>query len=101
MTPKTSKYINMKWIPPTTNAVERLFSRLKIVFSDRRKNLLPRHLELILTIVANRNLWDIDDCTKIFNAQNTASQDEDDQLLDSEEEHHNNEEAEDIEDVVV
>ena len=35
----SSKYINLKWIPPTSNMVERLFSRMKIIFADRRKSM--------------------------------------------------------------
>ena len=42
----------------TTNMVERLFSRAKIVMTDLRKSMTPRHLELIMFLRLNRHLWD-------------------------------------------
>jgi hypothetical protein len=41
----------------TTNIVERLFSRAKIVLSDLRNRMTPRHLEDVLYLRVNRNLW--------------------------------------------
>jgi len=65
--PGESKYINLAWIPPTTNHVERFFSRLKLVFSDRRKSLLPKHLEAVLYLLINRDLWDVREVNDILN----------------------------------
>ena len=39
------------------NIVERLFSRAKIVLSDLRNRMTPRHLEDFLYLQVNRHLW--------------------------------------------
>jgi len=52
-----TRYINIDWIPPTSNLCERLFSRAKLVFSERRQRLLPKNLEIVLFLKLNRNLW--------------------------------------------
>ncbi|ETN03990.1 hypothetical protein PPTG_15353 [Phytophthora nicotianae INRA-310] len=54
----TSSRENLKWIPPTSNDVERLFSRAGIVFSRLRRSLNPMTLETILFLQFNRSLWD-------------------------------------------
>ena len=36
------KYIDLTWIPATSNACERLFSRAKIIFDDYRQSMTPR-----------------------------------------------------------
>jgi hypothetical protein len=41
-------YGDLRWIPPTSNACERLFSRCKIIFDDYRKSMLPINLEIVL-----------------------------------------------------
>jgi len=56
-----SKYINLTWIPATSNACERLFSRAKIIFNDYR------HVEILLFLKLNRDLWGMDDVHTIFN----------------------------------
>ena len=53
----TSKCISsVKHLFSTTNIVERLFSRSKIVLSDLRKHMLPRHLEDVLYLRVNHHL---------------------------------------------
>ena len=37
---------------------ERLFSTAKFIFSDLRRSLLPRNLEMQLFLKLNRDLWD-------------------------------------------
>ncbi|KAG2765428.1 hypothetical protein PC116_g21837 [Phytophthora cactorum] len=48
----------MKWVPPTSNDVERLFSRAGIVYSRLRRSLNPMTLETILFLQYNRGMWD-------------------------------------------
>jgi hypothetical protein len=62
----SSKYINLKWIPPTSNMVERLFSRMKIVFADRRKSMYPQTMETIMMLTCNRDAWNVNDVNKIY-----------------------------------
>ena len=52
-----SVYRSVKHVFSTTNIVERLFSRSKIVLSDLRNRMLQRHLEDILYLRVNRHLW--------------------------------------------
>ena len=53
-----SHYGDLKWIPPTSNLAERLFSRVKYVFNDHRKSLLPVNLESRIFLCVNRSFWD-------------------------------------------
>jgi hypothetical protein len=55
-----SAYQNLSWIPATSNIVERLFSKAKLVYSDKRTRLLPKNLEIILYLTCNKDLWDED-----------------------------------------
>lgn len=49
---------DLKWIPPTSNDVERLISRAGIVFSRLRRGMNPATLESVLFLQQNRTLWD-------------------------------------------
>jgi hypothetical protein len=56
---ESSRYIDFGLVTsPTSNIVERLFSKAKLVSTDNRKSLLPRNLESVLFLMANRSLWD-------------------------------------------
>ncbi|KAH9150177.1 hypothetical protein AeNC1_019328 [Aphanomyces euteiches] len=50
-------YMDLKFIPPTSNLVERLFSRAKLVKSDRRMRMLPIHLEMLTFLSSNKRFW--------------------------------------------
>jgi hypothetical protein len=60
-------YQNLSFICPTSNVVERLFSTAKLVFSDLRRSLLPRNLEMLLFLKLNRDLWDLGLVGKVVN----------------------------------
>lgn len=64
---QTGKYPDLSFICPTSNVVERLFSNAKFVFSDLRRSLLPRNLEMFLFLKLNRNLWDLGLVGKVVN----------------------------------
>ena len=53
-----SRYRRTDHISSTTNMVERLFSRAKIVMTDLRKSMTPRNLEMLMFLRSNRHLWD-------------------------------------------
>jgi hypothetical protein len=53
-------YQDAYFICPTSNVVKRLFSTAKFVFSDLRRSLLPRNLEILLFLKLNRDLWDLE-----------------------------------------
>ncbi|KAH9142878.1 hypothetical protein AeRB84_013074, partial [Aphanomyces euteiches] len=50
-------YMDLKFIPPTSNLVERLFSRAKLVKSDRRMRMLPIHLEMLTFLSSKKRFW--------------------------------------------
>ena len=52
-----SVYRSVKHVFSTTNIVERLFRRSKIVLSNLRNRMLPRHLEDVLYLRVNHHLW--------------------------------------------
>ena len=54
-----SMYTSMSHAKPTSNVCERLFSQLRMVFSDQRKRLHPSTLEIILFLKVNYFLWEI------------------------------------------
>ena len=63
---KESKYRKLDYILPTSNIVERLFSRAKIIMADRRKSMTPYHLELLLFLRMNKDLWSAGDIQDII-----------------------------------
>ena len=53
-----TKYMNLNFIKPDTNVVERLFSLTNKVWVEGRKSMTPGHTELLLLLKCNRDLWD-------------------------------------------
>ena len=53
-----TKYINLSFIKPDTNIVERLLSQTKKVWVNTGKSMTPAHMELLLLLKCNRDLWD-------------------------------------------
>ena len=52
-----SSYINLEWIPPTSDVVERFFSKAKLTLTDLRKGMNPSILESILFLKVHMQLW--------------------------------------------
>jgi hypothetical protein len=50
-------YINVDFIIPTSNVIERFFSRTKRVFSDLRRSMQPYRLEGVLYLLYHKDLW--------------------------------------------
>ena len=50
---------SVKWIPPTSNIVERLFSKAKLTLGSLRTSLSPMHLESILFLFVNKMYWNV------------------------------------------
>jgi hypothetical protein len=59
--------IDTRFLVPTFNHVERLFSMSKRVFSTKRRSLLPRTLEALLFLKQNRSLWNSSLVSSIIN----------------------------------
>jgi hypothetical protein len=62
---KASKYMDLKFVIPDSNLCERLFSRAKIILSERRKAIVPYHLEALLFLKYNKKLWDENTIAKV------------------------------------
>jgi hypothetical protein len=56
----TSLYRDCRYIRPTSNICERLFSKSKLMLGLQRYRILPINLEMQLFLHINRVLWDID-----------------------------------------
>ena len=54
---KTSAYRATQHVHPTTNVVERLFSRCKLNMTALRKKMDPDSLDMLMFLKANRELW--------------------------------------------
>ncbi|DBA02742.1 TPA: hypothetical protein N0F65_010670 [Lagenidium giganteum] len=57
--PKSSTYGDQSWISPTSNEVERLFSKAGRIFSRDRRGMDACTLETLLFLRYNRELWDV------------------------------------------
>lgn len=60
----SSNYINVDFICPTSNIVERLFSRCKFTLTSLRTNMTPDNLESSLFLLYNRSLWKAETLSK-------------------------------------
>ena len=54
----TNEFIDLSFIPPTSNIVERLFSAARLVLTDYRKSMSPYTFECVMFLKINRDLWD-------------------------------------------
>ena len=72
-----SHYRSTKHIFPTSVIVECLFSRAKLILSERRRSMSPWHMELLLFLHCNRDLWD-EETVEECRADDFWSDDEDD-----------------------
>ena len=52
-------YLDLTFIPPTSNIVERLFSTAKLILSDQRAAILPFTFEMLLFLKVNSNWWNL------------------------------------------
>jgi hypothetical protein len=52
-------YGNLGFIPPTSNIVERLWSKTKFTFNDLCRRMKLETLEMLICLRANNRLWDI------------------------------------------
>eukprot|EP00171_Calliarthron_tuberculosum_P021890 IDg21890t1 len=63
------RYKDTRFIVPTSNAVESLFSRAGNAMSDRRRAVLPSTSRARCFCTANKSLWDVNDVSIIFNTR--------------------------------
>ncbi len=53
-----NEFIDICFIPPTSNIVERVFSVARLVLTDYRKSMSPYTFECVMFLKMNRKLWD-------------------------------------------
>jgi|Laugrespbdmm15sd_2_1035082.scaffolds.fasta_scaffold21012_1 hypothetical protein len=54
---RKNPYVDLSYIPPTSNLVERFFSAASFVMTDLRKRNHPRTLEMLMFLKFNRDMW--------------------------------------------
>jgi hypothetical protein len=57
---QSNKYLSLKFIIPTTNKAERLFSQCSYVLPRERRSMLPVNFEMIIFLKINRSYWNIE-----------------------------------------
>jgi hypothetical protein len=55
-----SEYLNLRFLTPTSNICERLFSQAGFCFNSRKGSVLPIHAEAQMFLHFNMDLWNID-----------------------------------------
>jgi hypothetical protein len=82
-----SKYRCTKHILTTSTVVECLFSRAKLILCDKRSGMTPHHVEMLLFLYCNKDLWreaEVHKCTQ--DPFWSDDEDEAEELVDLEEE---------------
>jgi hypothetical protein len=64
------RYMNLEFIPLTSNIFERLFSSARLVLTEYRKSLRPYKFESVIFPKFNASLWDINSVSKIVGKEN-------------------------------
>ena len=63
-----SGYMDTRFLVPTSNLCERLFSRVGYALSDRRRRITPANLEVQLFLHLNSDFWGRTDINEIVNS---------------------------------
>ena len=71
-----SAYVSTKFISPTSNDVERLFSLSKRIFSEKRRGLKPETLESLVFLKTNRCLWNLALVSLVVNEEEPCNEEE-------------------------
>ena len=64
-----SRYMDTRYIFPTSNICERLFSTAGFTLSDRRRRLLTCNFEMQIFLHVNSSYWGISDVSRILERQ--------------------------------
>jgi len=62
-----SKYIDLRFIPATSVVAERAFSTSGLVYDEWRQAMTPYHLECVLFLKHNHQLWDVQTVAEVYN----------------------------------
>ena len=64
--PRTSKYIDLRFLLATSNVCERLFSKAGYSLTDRRRAISPVNFEYQLYLHCNSDYWGISDVNALL-----------------------------------
>ena len=64
---KNSLYQDVDWVPPTSNKVERFFSKAKFFLGEHRHALLPENFEGQLFLSMNKQFWGLSVVQEMLN----------------------------------
>ncbi|KAG2800667.1 hypothetical protein PC129_g19285 [Phytophthora cactorum] len=56
---RRQRYMDVGFVPPTSNVRERFFSAARFVLTDLRNNMESERLEAVMPLLINRELWDV------------------------------------------
>jgi hypothetical protein len=56
---QAARFQDLSFIQPTSNIVERLFSKARLILTDYRKSMSPYTFECLIFLGNNRDLWDM------------------------------------------
>ena len=65
---RSDKYLDCRFLVPTSNLMERLFSRAGYAYDDLRRKIQPIYLEQQLFLMSNKRLWDLSLVNEVVNA---------------------------------
>ncbi len=54
-----SRYRNLSHVAPTSNIIERLFSRAGLVLTDLRNRTSPHYFECVMLLFVNSSMWNV------------------------------------------
>jgi hypothetical protein len=83
-----SKYRCTEHILTTSTVVECLFSRAKLILCDKRSSMTPHHVEMLLFLYCNRDLWgeaEVHKCTQEPFWSDDEGKEEEEELVNVEE----------------
>ena len=66
--PALKTMMKLHWVPPTSNIVERLFSKAKNIRTPLRNRILPVNFEENLYLAVNKNYWDVETLLLVVNS---------------------------------
>lgn len=61
----SNDYVDLRFILPSSNICERLFSLAKLLLRDNRSSLSPDVMECLIFLLGNRELWSISDVNTV------------------------------------
>ena len=66
---ENSQYLDLRFMVPTSNLCERLFSKAGYSLGNRRGNILPTSFEEQIFLHVNSKMWSIDDVNTLVNGK--------------------------------